>query len=86
MKKFEKEMKNILDGLIVLYDLINNKEDLNKASDVVHDLLLGYGVTEWNKDEYKKGLEDVEEMFVDMPRQDGYFDKNDFLAEHIRYR
>lgn len=65
----EKEMGRYLDGLIILHHVINTEDDINKASDVVHDLLLGYDVVKDFKDEYKNGYKDVEDLYVNFPKE-----------------
>lgn len=80
----QKEMERYLDGLVILFHVVNNEDDLNKASDIIHDLLLGYDVAKDHEIEFKKGYEDVKEIFIDFPREDNmFFDKNDSLKDHL---
>lgn len=66
----DKEIQRYLDGLVVLFQVINGERDLDKGIDVIHDLMLGYDVVDDHKQEFEAGLKNVKDIFIDLPRED----------------
>lgn len=59
-----KEAERYLDGLLVLFYVINHEHDIDKASNIIHDLLLDYDVVRDYQEEYDRGYKSANEIFT----------------------